>query len=171
MKINNNNSDFQNSNWGDDIDTVKFNNKDLDIYGDGNLYGADTIVAGKNARIILSFVNNQLMEGCISFIEDYSNYSLYIIDFKSIKRILKRKYGEPITDTESWYDDTLKDFLDYGSAVALGKLKYNTVWQNGNTEISLLLGGYDGKIRFYINYSIIDYEVIEGIPNVDDSRL
>lgn len=161
------NSDFQNSNWGDSIEAVKFDNRDLDILQDGDTLWTTASVAGKDADIFFAFENNQLVQGVVSFSEKHSNDFSYISDFETIKELLVEKYGEPVEDDEAWLNDLFKDDpMDYGLAVAAGHLIYRVIWETSDTQITLLLTGDNYDIMHFISYSPLGYEV-----KTDNSRL
>ena len=62
-------------------------------------------VNGLVCVIYYTFIKNQLVSTGYLFLEDHSNENDYINDFKSIKKILTKKYGSPKHDIESWDND------------------------------------------------------------------
>jgi len=94
--------------------------------------------------------------------ENHTNENLYINDYKELKEILIKKYGEP--DKKKlltlygrgeiyWRDDLFKDDRsEWGFAISLGDLSYSSIWETPTTRIALILDGDNYEINLRIIY-------------------
>jgi len=100
------------------------------------------------------FAENQLIQGSYIFIEKHANRTMFIDDFRTTKKALTQKYGKPMEDKTYWQDDLYKDDAsDWGMAVAVGHLQFETIWDTPQTEIRLRLTGDNYKMKHLIAYN------------------
>jgi len=74
-------------------------------------------------------------------------------DYKNLKDILMEKYDKPIVDKIEWKNDLYKeDKSEWGFAISVGDLVYDTRWEANDTEICLRLSGDNYKIYLVLRY-------------------
>jgi len=146
--------DFRNTKWGMTKSQVE-ESEDMELYLEieSNLIYKSTI-GGKKASIIYSFTNdNELYRGAYCFEEEHTNRNDFINDFEEINKILSNKYGYPISDEKIWLNDLYKnDNKEWGFAVSLGHLRYDTSWENRKTKILHSVNGENYKINHIVLY-------------------
>lgn len=140
-------NDFRNSRWGMKKDKVLSTekNKPIELGLDNQffvaLYTGD--VAGIEGHYGYFFLDDVLVRVLYLLNEKYSNSNEYINDYKKLKEILTRKYGSPIKSGSRWYKDSYKNYRpqDYGLAVRMGHLAFQSDWETDRTLIRLTLKG------------------------------
>ncbi|WP_313180659.1 hypothetical protein [Lacrimispora sp.] len=156
------NTNFRNTCWGDDIETVKKYETDISwtAEADNAIIGqSKSKVLNMNADIGFTFGDGKLYQGAIMFNDEHTNENLYIDDFNTIKNALKEKYGEPTEDKQVWKSDLYKgDVGRYGKAISYGHLQYLTIWENEDTRIVLGLIGDNYKINLGIVYGDVNHK-------------
>ena len=159
--------DFRKINWGMDIDQVKaIENKKIVYEGDNSLghslcYEVD--ISNKNYYCIYYFLEDKLYTAGYMSTEEYTNKNDYIRDYKEIKEILTKKYGEPdkkkllsLHDREEvcWENDLYKDDeSEWGFAISIGDLSYGSIWETSTTGIELILDGNNYEVNLRIRYT------------------
>ena len=148
---------FRGLQWGaSKEDVIKKEGEPIAIHENKLVY-AD-VVGGLKAAVFYEIVNNKMVSGWYIFDINNINKNLYVDDFKYLKDVLKKKYGEPLLDDVYWYEDTFKDNPSYlGDAIALGEVEYETLWEFSKTKIELSLLGLKGSIFIGIKYLSKDY--------------
>lgn len=107
--------------------------------------------------ITYHFLKSKLFYGMYRVMRSKGEFNEYMNDFNTIKEALSKKYGTPKKDFLDWKDETYKSKPEeWKNAVLKGHLRYTTVWENRNTEITLLL---KQKILDYKPKSESDFEV------------
>lgn len=147
--------DFRNANWGmSKFEIKEIENSTLKEDSDyGLIYSGS--VGIHEASIFYRFTNGKLSTGAYFFDAKHTNKNKCIDDYDSINRILKNKYGTPISEETTWLNDLYKDdYSEWGFAVSLGHLKYVTVWELGETDI---IHSLDGD-NYSINHSIVYFD-------------
>ena len=136
--------DFRNSRWGMKKDKVLSTEKNKPI--DSGPYKQYILVvyagevAGFEARYGYYFLDDVLVRGGYVFKESHSNKNEYINDYNKLKEILTRKYSSPIRSESIWYKDLFKNRpQDYGTAVSMGHLGFQSDWETDRTLIRLTL--------------------------------
>jgi len=100
------------------------------------------------------FVNDQLLEGRYIFTETHANRTLFLADFRTVKTALTQKYGKPTEDEIYWIDDLYQDDpSDWGMAVAIGHLVFETCWDTPQTGVRLQLRGDNYKLKHALVYN------------------
>ena len=150
-------NDFRNSKWGMKKDKVLSTEKNKPLEaGPYNPYFAAVYtgeVAGLKAYYKYSFLDDVLVRGDYVLKEKHYNKNKYITDYNKLKEILTRKYGGPIKDVENWYNDQYKDRpQDYGLAVSIGHLAFQSDWETDRTLVWLTLKGGNFDIGINIFY-------------------
>ena len=164
-------NDFRNVKWGMTISEVKKNETaKLEDPGDGvspKIVAYSTKVNDMNAYILYYFYYDKdnierLVKAAYGFNEEHSNQNDYINDYKSVKKILIEKYGQPNDDKEIWRNDMYKDNQEHwGFAVSMGHLVYVSRWFNNNTSIALGLSGDNLEIKHGMEYKSLKWEYLE----------
>ena len=104
---------------------------------------------------------------------EHTDLNEFIGDYQTIQALLKKEYGQPVTDRAIWTDDTYQDepksYLDQdratasgifksdrfvGLSVSMGHLKLYTVWRQGGLEILHTLTGADGHVTHEIEFAV-----------------
>lgn len=99
------------------------------------------------------FAENQLIEGRYFFTEKHANRILFIDDFRTVQNALTMKYGKPTEDETYWRNDLYKDDpSDWGMAVAVGHLAFETIWDIPETGVRLQLLGDNYKVSHRLGY-------------------
>jgi hypothetical protein len=104
------------------------------------------------------FAENKLVKAKYSFLTKHGDKNQYIQDYSKIRDILVEKYGKPETESALWQDNRYKNEpSNWGQALSLGYLKYDSTWQDSETEIHLGLNGGRDKIFLVVEYAGLDY--------------
>ncbi|MBH5316389.1 M56 family metallopeptidase [Paenibacillus sp. GSMTC-2017] len=155
--------DFRNGIWGMSTNEYK-KTEDTIPYGHGNntnSLGKSENTLSYNGKINsleavfgTYFIDNKLAEATYTIVEQHSNATEYIKDFKDLKTSLIEKYGTPITDDINWKDDMYKDDpSNWGLALKAGHLIYTVEWETETTKIFLKLHGGDDQSFLGIFYA------------------
>lgn len=129
---------------------------------DENLLGYKTSVLGKDVFIFYFFIDDQLTRARYALAESHSNKNDFITDYGDFKKILIKKYGNPIKDESLWKNDLYKDeYSNWGTAISLGHLLYFSKWKTKDTEINNVLMGENYDISCIIEYSSNNLKEIE----------
>ena len=92
------NYDFRKTRWGMSRDEVKPTEDTTFVAEDETFLSYDGHVANMDCYISYRFVNNILVSAMYRFTEEHSNKNDYLYDYFKLKRILKKKYGDPAID-------------------------------------------------------------------------
>jgi len=145
--------DFRSSSWGMTKQEVISHEKLKLIYNKSNHLGYMSKISGLKTSVLYTFSKNHLSSAGYMFREKHSNKNDYINDYEYIKKVLIDKYGQPIVDEKVWRNDLYKnDYQNYGLAVSIGHLRYDTQWETDKTKISLDLLGDNYKISMIVKY-------------------
>lgn len=99
------------------------------------------------------FVQDRLVRARYTITSNHEYPEDYLEQFGELRQILARKYGEPGSSEQKWWDDLYReDKSSWGKAVALGHLAQWSVWETETSEISLMLRGGDQEIYLEIEY-------------------
>lgn len=134
------------------VENIKDGNEETLIY--------NGIVGGLDCDIFYFFINDKFLMGAYFFIEEHSNRNLYIDDYKIVLNNIKDKYGNPDYNDYEWLNDLYRDDVsEWGFAVSLGHLIYNSSWTFSNGSIYTVLKGDNYKITHMVRYRINDYDI------------
>ncbi|MBQ3038663.1 MAG: hypothetical protein IJD30_05745 [Clostridia bacterium] len=108
-------------------------------------YPADaeyTFVDGKLAQGIFYITNNK--EGSNIGVEDYN----VLVDS------LKARFGEPDTEVQHYYDETVKtdDTSKHAELIMQNKLNYRTLWSLDDTELRVVMINNRGELCIGLQY-------------------
>lgn len=107
------------------------------------------------------FAENKLVKATYSFSAEHGDNNQYIQDYSKIRDILVEKYGKPLTDSALWQNSRYKDQpSNWGQALGLGHLKFDSTWQDSETEIHLQLQGGREKISLAVEYAGLNYKYL-----------
>ena len=105
------------------------------------------------------FADNKLVKAKYSFLAKHGDKNQYIQDYSKIRDILVETYGKPLTDSAMWENNRYKDEpSNWGQALSQGHLKYDSMWQDSETEIHLQLHGEIEKTFLVVEYAGLDYK-------------
>ena len=162
--------DFKEFVWGDSMDKV------ISVEGEplanGEVDGMDAVyivyetrAVGLDMLLAYYFCDEGLFSVRYLLTESHSNEELYIDDYNTFKAALTKKYGEPLLDSESWLNDSKKEYYsdNKGDALCYGYLTYYTWYLTERTWISMNMDAdnYDITMR-------IDYESMTITPGEAD---
>ena len=154
--------DFRNTNWGMSKAQVKQSETSDILKETEDILAYKEDLAGYESFVIYIFASNKLTRAKYSIIEKHSNKNDYISDYKSIKELLKKKYGKPKEDKTIWKNDLYKDdYSQWGFAVSLGHLMYYSSWETDKTNILFLLNGENYDLSTVIEYSGKELSAVE----------
>jgi len=154
--------DFRKAKWGMSKEEVKHGESKEPISEGNNIFGYEDKVAGMECYIFYVFASNKLVRTRYYFIHKHSNRTDYINDYQSLQENLQKKYGQPIDDDRIWKNDLYKDDpSEWGMAVAIGHLIYQTQWTTDTTGILLHLSGDNYKIKLLIEYKSTQLHELE----------
>ena len=152
---------FRNTYWGMNVAQVAR----IEGHPDqrDNSGGLDVIqyskkISNMDCMIGYVFADNKLAKAKYSFMAKYEDKNQYIHNYKKIKDILVKKYGNAEAEKTLWQNKTYKDDRsNWGLALSLGHLELNSLWQDSETEIQLRLHGGNGRVFLVVLYSGLGY--------------
>ena len=150
--------DFRNSTWGDSREAVRAAaGEPARPSNDELVY--DVSLKGLNAVLLYTFTDGKLSGAVYFFREPHSNASSYVIDYLALNDLLTEKYGKPQYDKDIWSNTRYEDDpFQWGTALALGHLSKQTIWETERTKISHALLALNDNINHMIQYSSQELE-------------
>ena len=145
---------FRKTRWGMSKEEVKQSEGREPTYEeeDGMAYTGEKI-ADLEVCLFYYFLEDKLYRAAYQVTEKHAFENKYIEDYKKLKELLMKKYGEPFVDREIWENDLYKDDPErWGFAISIGHLKYVAGWATDSTEIGLMLAGDNYEINLMILY-------------------
>ncbi len=153
---------FRNTKWGMTIEDVKASEPLVIAKEDGNILGYKTSVIGKDVFLIYFFTDNKLTRARYALAVTHSNKNDFISDYNDFKKILIKKYGDPVEDESIWRNDLYKsDYQSFGMAISVGHLIYYSKWSTDDTEINNMLMGENYDISCIVEYTSVALKEIE----------
>jgi len=151
-------NDFRNSRWGMKKDKVLSTEKNQPTEAAPFNQYFIVVYAGKVADIKVDygyyFLDDVLVRAGYIFNETHLNSNEYINEYNKLKEVLTRKYGSPIKSDSYWYNDLYKNRpQDYGTAISIGHLAFQSDWETDRTLIRLSLKGDNFKISMDLHYA------------------
>jgi len=111
-------------------------------------------VMGRGCRIEHVFRRDHLIKTRYIFLDEYPQQTRYIEEYLRLNAEFSQRYGEPEEEKKLWHDPVLKNNpQEWGQAISLGHLSYQTRWQLSSTEIVLSLAGSKSQIMLELLYS------------------
>lgn len=149
--------DIRGVNWGASKLEVKKSEKGLKIDSEDKetiMYKAN--LSGTPYIITYNFIKDKLYKVIYIYNsnESYSSTKT-LIEYKNVRNILIKKYGNPVLDLTEWKDTYYKnDEYMWSTALNLGHVKFHLVWKNEKTTISeiALTSDNSSNITFGIVY-------------------
>jgi len=155
-------TDFRKVNWGMSKSEVKQVETSELVQEETNSLAYRTDLAGFNALAGYIFAGDKLTRGKYVLLEDHSNKNDFISDYKKLKELLTKKYGNPDKDETIWKNDLYKDdYEDWGTAISIGHLIYYSTWKTERTELTLYLSGENYSISTVIEYQSVKLGDVE----------
>jgi hypothetical protein len=103
------------------------------------------------------FAESRFVEGRYLITEDHENQNLFIGDFERVDSSLSEKYGKSTKLTTAWSNKLYKDDPDeWGLAVSIGHLVYQTEWAQPGMKIIHQLRGDNFKVLHLLYYTSTD---------------
>ena len=157
-------TDFRQTSWG----MTKAEVQAIEGKNDQNLVDETLVqsiltyerwVASAPVRVVYVFLNDHLTTGIYLFTDRYSENALYLKDYEKIGMILKKKYGLPADEHETWVNDSLKGRPDLRrTAIATGQLRLKSTWQTNTTEVEHALQGDEYEITHSVTYRSLAHQ-------------
>ena len=154
-------TNFRNTSWGmnkaqvvrlEGSPTLRENSEGLDIIQ------YPQKILDMDCMIGYVFADNKLAKAKYSFLANHADKKRYFDDYQKIRDILSQKYGKPETDRTLWHDkEHRNDPLNWGKALSLGHLEFNSHWLDSETEIQLRLYGKGNRVFLVVLYSGLQY--------------
>ncbi len=109
------------------------------------------------ATFAYCFADSQLVEGRYLITDEHENRNLFISDFERIDTSLAEKYGKATAARSAWSNKLYKDDPDeWGLAVSIGHLAYQTEWEQPGMKITHQLRGDNFKVWHLLYYAATD---------------
>jgi len=139
--------DFRNARWNMSKGDIKKSEKlDLILEKPDVLGYLDTYL-GYPVLVFYVFDAAKFFQGVFSFQQDHVNKNQYIADYMKMKETCQARYGPPMQDDVRWKNRLFrKDPKDWGLAVSIGHLAYQTYWETDRSLIALQLEGAEHRI-------------------------
>ena len=145
--------DFRSINWGMNRDQIKLFEKEKILTETEKYLAYETKVSGFPVWLVYNFIDNKCVSSRYMIQVEHANKTIFVDDYKKLKGLLIKVYGNPIEDEIIWKDDLYKDDeSEYGMAISIGDLFYYSNWENDKTLIQLELGGDNYKVDHFIIY-------------------
>lgn len=152
---------FRNTYWGMNkaqVARIEGNPDQRDNSGGLAVIQYSKKISDMDCMIGYVFADNKLAKAKYSFIAKYEDKNQYIHNYKKIRDILVKKYGNAEAEKTLWQNKTYKDERsNWGLALSLGHLELNSLWQDSDTEIQLRLNGENGRVFLVVLYSGLSY--------------
>lgn len=145
--------DFRKTNWEMSKKQVKATEKGEIAFEDEEEINYKVEINRSEFLCAYFFLEDKLYRSGYLLNETHTNENDYIDDYKNLKDILIKKYEKPVKDKIEWKNDSYKDDkIEWGLAISVGDLIYDTRWETNNTEITLRLSGDNYKIYLVLRY-------------------
>lgn len=153
---------FRRTKWGFTVDQVRASEESQAIHQTDDVLVYEDRVADKDFNVAYIFVSNKLVRAKYILKERHSNKADYLLDYATLKKVLKEKYGSPDEDESMWRNDLYKDDSDHwGMAVSVGHLILWSKWTLPETSVFLLINGENYDIDVVIEYSGLELASLE----------
>jgi hypothetical protein len=148
---------FRSSHWGDTTDEVKGNEHSNITCDSKNLLVYEVDIAGFSANLSFHFVDNQLALGIYRLTQPHADLNAHLDDFQRLSELLQKKYGQPTSSKEFWFNDLYKDdYSQRGMAVSMGHHAIYTDWKLKETEITIVINGDNLSINPAVFYQSVE---------------
>ncbi len=157
-------TNFRQTSWGMSTEEVKAiegeNSQDLvDETLVQTVLTYERWVASSPVRVVYVFLDDKLVNSLYLFTDRHSENALYLKDYEKIHTILKKKYGTPSDEQETWLNDSLKGRPDLRrTAIATGQLKLVATWHTKSTSIEHALHGDKYEITHGVTYKSLAHK-------------
>lgn len=153
--------DFRNTTWGmtrgevEALEGVPLTSGTVEDFKHVEYIAYMTSVDGLDAVAAYYFNADGLFEARYVMYESHNNANLYIDDYKRIRDSLSNKYGDPLSDGETWDTPAHKSLYadDKGEALSHGFLKYANYFGTDRTFILMSMEVDNDAISTVINYT------------------
>lgn len=148
--------DFRNVSWGMSYEEVLKAEKLTPISKEDTVIGYKTSINSYDCNLIYDFAEDKLYAGMYFFLRAHTNYNNYISDYKSLKKLLEKKYGVS-AENDKMITNEAANVLEPGAALAMGYLAYISKWDTDTTDITLALMGGNFEFKLVILYQSKEY--------------
>ena len=152
---------FRNTRWGmskEQVLRIEGRSDHLENSGGLDIINYPQKILDMDCMVGYVFAKNILAKAKYSFLGKQEDKNQYLLEYKTIKNILIRKYGKPLSEKALWSNPLYKnDDSNWGLAVSLGHLEFNSRWRDSETEILLHLSGGNNRLSLVVEYSGLEY--------------
>lgn len=147
---------FRKTTWGMTVKQVKASEQSKPVEEGNKVLFYETAINNREMGLMYVFYNKELVRAIYYLIGDDINENSYIAEYHSLKRLLIKKYGKPITDKIIQKDE--KDHKNRIKAIRSDLLEYKSEWKpkshswDTDMRIELSLAGVNNMIRCCIVY-------------------
>ncbi|RYZ17073.1 MAG: hypothetical protein EOO70_02955 [Myxococcaceae bacterium] len=143
---------YQQARWGMSLVELK------KLYpGAGHVEASGIALNGKTAGLetvtVFRLVGDKLVLVIVTETENRSSAAADLQDYERLKRLLTRRYGEPLNEEEAWSSDLFRgDPARRANAIKMKTLVLKTTWMTGETMIILEAEGEAFGIKSSVSY-------------------
>lgn len=119
--------------------------------GEGYLWCTGTF-AGEDVDMIFDFIDDKLSSVHVRVKAGSIINQAYVFKFFKFENLLIGKYGEPLRKIRKGSPDP---YISDADAIFMGIGKYSSFWLTADSEITLLLHGYDYEMHLWIEYASV----------------
>ncbi len=152
---------FRNTRWGmskEQVLRIEGRSDHLENSGGLDIINYPQKILDMDCMVGYVFAENILAKAKYSFLGKQEEKNQYLLEYKTIKDILIRKYGMPLSEKALWSNPMYEnDDSNWGLAVSLGHLEFNAKWRDSETEILLRLSGGNNRLSLVVEYSGLEY--------------
>jgi len=157
--------DFRKTNWGMSKEQVKATEDKEPAFEENTMFFYEVKIGGCDFVCAYHFLKDKLYSGVYArtFREKGTEQHLYIFEYEKLKKLLIKKYGEPIIEWKKeivWDSDLGKYYLkDWENSIVEGDLfGFRASWETPTTKIVLELGVKNSQMFLNIFYNSKELE-------------
>lgn len=118
-----------------------------------DMLGYSSQFLSRTVLVMYGFERGRLVRGGYRFLSDYADKNMYISEYRRLVAYLKKAWGDPFREVSSWKNPLFrKNPAEWGLAVSVGHLAFQTVWENGRSVMAAELKGQDHDVTFVLEY-------------------
>lgn len=150
--------DFDSSNWNDSKEQViiKTSNAEwIDAYSVrinmlSEFITYESTLKDLNCYVTYYFVENSLQMGTYIFLDKHYDYDLYLQDYKTLTKYLRKRFGRPSAKGSVYNNNCIIGKPSKGEMIAMGHVAHYAEYANSNVYLEII--GKNGKITITLMY-------------------